>query len=787
MTFIDMRGGSADLDAVLMRCLKSGMFQPEYASKLSEYSIGSSALLRNPYGGLLVKVKEIAASLKIPLAPPDATFGEAAIGVSFIEETHNTLDHIRREYPKYFEKRDKINDELVSYTVAADMLSHMDSPDLENVNFDELWENKYLKIRFGRIPTVNVPKLSAIDSRLCEIFTLDENPVMTWLMYFTAHEFKNEVDPTFTGLGFERLRIPDYVHGTAGSAAKFLMDGIAHERALLEDAGRELERFIASEKDLLLSLYARIAFLHEAYDLRKYVVSIREQFHLVGFVLKRDKDSFKAMFADIASVELEATPAGHDSRVTPPVKLKNNWFVRPFEMFVNMYGSPGYNDIDPSPFVAYTYSILFGVMFGDLGQGFCVSFLGFILFKWKGMQLGEIMSRIGVSSMIFGTAYGSVFGFEHALDWFYVGVLGLREKPVEVMRPDTTNIIMMAAIGIGIVIIFMVIIFNMAIGIKHRDFDRAVLSHNGLAGLVLYGAGFLMIFDYITHINYLSQRAEMFLIVIPLVVVFFREPLTHLIKYKSTADILKDKPLAAVKTFQEGSINIQELFTSQYVLARFGRMPTDSYRKLHFYEAEPFMLYPVKSSVDYIWCIYAMAYINEGEIDAIFHDLQFERIFIPNEYLKSNESAESYIKRCVAAGGIPEDEGAEDKTKYGELEAAKPKTAMETMFPEGFGSFLTQTFFELFEVCLSFITNTMSFLRVGGFILVHAGMMTVVFTLAEMVGGGALPVVIVIGNLFVMALEGLIVGIQVLRLEFYEIFSRFFDATGEPFKPVKFN
>ena len=106
------------------------------------------------------------------------------------------------------------------------------------------------------------------------------------------------------------------------------------------------------------------------------------------------------------------------------------------------------------------------------------------------------------------------------------------------------------------------------------------------------------------------------------------------------------------------------------------------------------------------------------------------------------------------------------------------------MFPDGIGAFFTQTFFELLEVMLSFVTNTMSFLRVGGFILAHAGMMAVVFTLSGMVGTGASPVVIVAGNLFVMALEGLIVGIQVLRLEFYEIFSRFFDAEGERFSPV---
>ncbi|MEG2087126.1 MAG: ATPase, partial [Angelakisella sp.] len=105
-------------------------------------------------------------------------------------------------------------------------------------------------------------------------------------------------------------------------------------------------------------------------------------------------------------------------------------------------------------------------------------------------------------------------------------------------------------------------------------------------------------------------------------------------------------------------------------------------------------------------------------------------------------------------------------------------------FPDGIGGFVLESFFEMFEVLLSFVSNTMSFLRVGGFILSHAGMMAVVMTLSGMVGAGASPVVIVIGNLFVMALEGLIVGIQVLRLEFYEIFSRFYDGDGKPFTPV---
>ena len=86
---------------------------------------------------------------------------------------------------------------------------------------------------------------------------------------------------------------------------------------------------------------------------------------------------------------------------------------------------------------------------------------------------------------------------------------------------------------------------------------------------------------------------------------------------------------------------------------------------------------------------------------------------------------------------------------------------------------------------LSFITNTMSFLRVGGFVLSHAGMMLVVYTLAEMVGGFGEIIVLILGNVFVMCLEGLIVGIQVLRLEFYEMFSRYYEGNGIPFKTIK--
>lgn len=105
------------------------------------------------------------------------------------------------------------------------------------------------------------------------------------------------------------------------------------------------------------------------------------------------------------------------------------------------------------------------------------------------------------------------------------------------------------------------------------------------------------------------------------------------------------------------------------------------------------------------------------------------------------------------------------------------------LFPEGESKamFFVESLVELFDVVLSYATNSISFVRVGAFALSHAGMMGVVLTLAGYESGSPNWIVVVLGNIVVTGLEGLVVGIQVLRLEYYEMFSRFYQGTGKPF------
>ena len=285
--------------------------------------------------------------------------------------------------------------------------------------------------------------------------------------------------------------------------------------------------------------------------------------------------------------------------------------------------------------------LLFGIMFGDLGQGICVSVIGWLMWKYKKMKLGKILVPCGISSAVFGTIFGSVFGFENALDPFYKFAFGLDKKPVEVMDPVTTNMIIYSAVGIGVALVIIAILINIYSSLKRKHYENALFGPNGVAGLVFYGSlvvgfGGQLVFGW--HI--VNTAYTLCFIILPLLVMMFREVL----------------------------------------------------------------------------------------------------------------------------GGL-----AEHRLNWR---------------PESWGGYIVQEFFELFEFLLSYASNTISFLRVGAFVLVHAGMMMVVFTLANMSSGVGYILVVMIGNAFVMGLEGLLVGIQVLRLEFYEMFSRFFDGEGRPFNPV---
>jgi V/A-type H+-transporting ATPase subunit I len=105
----------------------------------------------------------------------------------------------------------------------------------------------------------------------------------------------------------------------------------------------------------------------------------------------------------------------------------------------------------------------------------------------------------------------------------------------------------------------------------------------------------------------------------------------------------------------------------------------------------------------------------------------------------------------------------------------------------GWGMFAVQSGAEVLEKFISMLSNTLSYVRVGAFAIVHAGFTGAVFVIARLAGGeGTFGywAVVVLGNLFVIGLEGFIVTIQTMRLHYYEFFSKFFLGGGAEYQPL---
>ena len=510
-----------------------------------------------------------------------------------------------------------------------------------DLNLDDLFECKYIKIRFGRLPLDSVEKLQYYRNRPFVFKSFSQDDTYSWCVYLTTEKYEGDVDNIFSSLYFERIRIPEFVHGTPERAKETLQEEIDNDYKQLQHVNEVLAKLKDECRERFAEIKGELDFLNHTYEARKYVVGLGERFSITGFIVEDDVDKLKRTFEDLKEVEIEVRPAHSDKRLAPPTKLKNGWFARPFSMFVEMYGTPEYEAIDPTPIVAVTYTLLFGMMFGDVGQGLVLILVGYLAYKYKGMQLGDVGVRIGISSTIFGFIYGSVFGNETLLNPVYQTVFGLSEKPIEVMTSEFIPILLVLSVGIGAFLIIFSMCVNIFLQIKNKNMGELFFSQNGVAGLVFYTSlvGGLA-YTLFSGNNLFTIPFVLVCLILPLVLIFMKEPFTNKLENKA-------------------------------------------------------------------------------------------------------------------------------------------------MYPEGFGAFCIESIFELLEVCLSYITNTISYLRVGGFVLSHAGMMMAVTLIMGMVGSAGGLLVGIFGNILVMCLEGMIVGIQVLRLEFYEMFSRYFNGNGVAFQSLK--
>lgn len=595
MKYVSVATDESHIDEMVLDGVHSGLLHAVHAADIINEDNGGHLINdENPYSGYLQTLQNFAHSVNYTLDPERAP---------------------KKHYTN--EEMDAFIDELdETFGLETDANTVLLTPDdeqalgaLSECGFERMHACQYLNFGFGRLPRESYKKLSMYKNEIFVHHHVHETPQYVWMLYVTSDSYVDKVRKIFKDLYFEPIDIP------------------------MIDVKKQLEHY----KDQIDDIYAFCNEENSVHELYPYIAEINEKYLLSGFVKVDEVDHYKAIFKDLPST-IEVKDPSEVPDLECPTLLKNNWFAKPFEMFLGMYGVPKYTDFDPTGFMAFTYCLLFGIMFGDLGQGLVLFILG-LVFEKKGQIFG-IINRCGITSMIFGFLFGSVFGYEELLNPVHQSLFGVREKLFDVMAQSSTMVLLIGAVAIGAVLILTTQCMNIVNRFKHHQLGDAIFSQNGIAGLVFYGGiVFAIVATMLLGWNVLNPVYLGIFIVLPVISFVMKEPLSNAVEHKTV----------------------------------------------------------------------------------------------------------------------------------------KPE--------EGWGGYIAQSIFELIDVLLTFVTNSMSYLRVGGFVLSHAGMMLVVMTLVEMTGKAGVAVLI-FGNIFVMVLEGLIVGIQTLRLEYYEMFSRYYDAGGVQFNAL---
>jgi len=624
MKLVNVVGLAEDVDRICAKYLLNRSIHPEHVTAALDNIKGLSPYQEDdPYTEILARMDDIFSRGSAVPTLKDA---------SLIQIDRTALEEKLVELVNHITKNERERQDILAEITENEQVIAQLKPLLgvDDVDVERFFHFDFVKFRFGKMPKKSLKTLREYLDNIDAFFietSRDEDDV--WGMYFMPQALEDKIDAVFSSLYFERTRISEKAHGTPKEATNLLTETNISLRNRQAELDEEIHRMVQEDMDLLNMMYSQVHLRSRIAQFKRYAGHTHESFYIVGWLEAKDAKALEKELEAEAEVVVISEEPHMVEKITPPTKMKNNVMMRPFEMFVKMYGIPSYTEIDPTPIVAISYILMFGIMFGDVGQGLLLAIFGFLFAKRKKSNLGAIIGMAGIVSVACGFVYGSVFGHEDIIH----GVLHPREN---------MNMMLIGAVVFGAGVIGFAIVLNIINGIRARDIKRVLFSQNGLAGFLFY---FLTIIVAAGSFIGFGIKAAPWIIGIciglPLIAIFLQEPLALL--------------------------------------------------------------------------------------------------------------------------------------------AERRKNWM----PKEKGMFIVESFFEVFEIVLSYVTNTMSFIRVGAFALNHVGMMMVVFMLAGVDNGSNGSIVTqIIGNIVVIGLEGLIVGIQVLRLEYYEMFSRFFTGDGKEFVDI---
>ena len=649
MRLIELMTLRQDISKVIEYLGKKGNFQ--FQTKLQGGDAASSESFKNADKEFFDNLQRARIFLAVPdrtddgrscSAPSDADRDDAAKLLA-------SVDDLKRRVTGSIEEAKRVDDAYKEALAFSNL----------KASYSELEHLSFLSLRIGKIdPTLFEALKDAVGERAVVIPLGNDN---SRILAASSKKGRFALDTELKKFNFVNMEIPQDFKGIPDD----VLAGLKNEKIVAAQKVAEMEKersnFAETHREKLLALLGSFSIGMQIQDVESKLQSTELVYRLTGWISARDSDAMMKELDQLTEGRIaireylpSEVPSVINGKEQVPVEVHHRKFVKGFERMLFSYGAPVYGTIDPTPFVALFFTLLFGIMFGDFGQGFVIFVLGILLEK-RILRIGSynrsapVFIAVGASSMIMGLLTGEFFTNETLLEPFAYWVTGLFGKPhapiVKLMPSGTDTSAMFAMFGVAIAVGFLINTIGLIINITNkfivRKPGRALFGKTGLAGACF----FWYIVALVVRVLFFHQTASRFDFIAIGVFMFF---------------------------------------------AAFG---------------EPF----------------------ERLVDG---------------------------ERPIAENGI--------------------------------GALVISGVVELIEVISTYLSNSVSFLRVGAFALAHAVLAFVISMLADMIGSPGGIIVTVLGNALVIVLEGMIVAIQVVRLQYYEFFSKFFNETGVEFSPFCF-
>ncbi len=373
-------------------------------------------------------------------------------------------------------------------------------------------------------------------------------------LIFTSKKGRWTVESELKKTSFKERKIP----GEEDKIPKEVVSTLIEELELLNKKILEIEDF---KNDYLKKYKNFIISYMNSYNLQKLYTELYSNLKhsesitiIEGWILEKKLKQFikglNNLLGDKHSLitykpeEMEEVKKGI---LKVPVFMENNPFIKPFEKLIFNYGTPVYGTIDPTIFVTFSFLIFFGMMYGDIGQGLVIFLIGLILqfSNKKNKEAGFIISAVGISAMIFGYLYGSIFCFEHEELAFIFRPINKTlfgiDRPyiIELSAENSLNIFFVT-IAFGIIINLTGIFINIINNILKRKIIDILFSHTGIAGFLMLLSIAIILLKLIVF-KKASSPILVMLIIFSMLLIFLKEPLVNIIK--------KHKPI-----FHEGIV-----------------------------------------------------------------------------------------------------------------------------------------------------------------------------------------------------------------------------------------